>query len=116
MIGKLAVSISMLAIASVAQAAAIATAQEGAATMTSTVTTTPPPSTDAPIIGAAAIVARPDAHTSIRPFTFHASDEALAEMKRRILATQWPEKETVSDQSQGVPLATMQELARGATP
>ena len=33
-------------------------------------------------------------------------------MKRRIAATQWPEKETVADESQGVPLATMQELAR----
>ena len=33
-------------------------------------------------------------------------------MRRRILATQWPEKETVADQSQGVPLATMRELAR----
>ena len=39
-------------------------------------------------------------------------EERLAEMRRRILATQWPEKETVSDQSQGVPLATMQTLAR----
>ena len=40
------------------------------------------------------------------------ADEALADLKRRILATQWPEKETVADESQGVPLATMQELAR----
>ena len=80
--------------------------------MTSTVTTTPAPSTDAPVIGAAATAAQPAADASIRPFTFHASDEALAEMKRRILATRWPEKETVSDESQGVPLATMQELAR----
>ena len=50
--------------------------------------------------------------TTIRPFHFHASDEALAALRRRILATQWPEKETVADQSQGVPLATMRELAR----
>ncbi len=50
--------------------------------------------------------------TTIRPFRFKASDEALAELRRRILATQWPEKETVADQSQGVPLATMRELAR----
>ena len=36
----------------------------------------------------------------------------LDELRRRIAATQWPEKETVTDQSQGVQLATMQELAR----
>jgi pimeloyl-ACP methyl ester carboxylesterase len=49
---------------------------------------------------------------AIRPFHVHFSDEALADMKRRIAATRWPERETVSDQSQGVPLATMQKLAR----
>jgi pimeloyl-ACP methyl ester carboxylesterase len=50
--------------------------------------------------------------TAIRPFTFNIPEERLVEMKRRIAETQWPEKETVSDQSQGVPLATMRELAR----
>ena len=49
---------------------------------------------------------------SIRPFTFHAPQAKLDELRRRIVATQWPEKETVSDESQGVPLATMRELAR----
>jgi pimeloyl-ACP methyl ester carboxylesterase len=49
---------------------------------------------------------------SIRPFQFHASAEALADLRRRIAATNWPERETVSDASQGVQLATMQELAR----
>jgi len=49
---------------------------------------------------------------SIRPFQFHASDDALADLRRRIEATQWPERETVADASQGVQLATMQELAR----
>ena len=39
-------------------------------------------------------------------------DEALADLRRRILATRWPEKETVTDESQGVQLATMQKLAR----
>ena len=48
----------------------------------------------------------------IRPFTVDIPQEALVELRRRILATQWPEKETVADQSQGVPLATMKELAR----
>jgi pimeloyl-ACP methyl ester carboxylesterase len=50
--------------------------------------------------------------TSIRPFQFHASDEQLAELRRRIAETRWPDKETVPDQSQGVPLAMIQELAR----
>jgi pimeloyl-ACP methyl ester carboxylesterase len=49
---------------------------------------------------------------SIRPFRFKASDEALKDLRRRILATQFPEKETVGDGTQGVQLATMQNLAR----
>ena len=49
---------------------------------------------------------------AIRPFRFQAQDQQLTELRRRILATQWPEKETVSDNSQGVPLAAMRELAR----
>jgi pimeloyl-ACP methyl ester carboxylesterase len=49
---------------------------------------------------------------AIRPFRFTASDQALADMRRRIAATQWPERETVPDASQGVPLATMEKLAR----
>src|SRR5262249_318207 len=52
------------------------------------------------------------ADKSIRPFTVRIPDEKLAELRRRILATQWPEKETVADDTQGVPLAMMQELAR----
>jgi pimeloyl-ACP methyl ester carboxylesterase len=51
-------------------------------------------------------------HHAIRPFHFKAPPEKLAELRRRIAATQWPDRETVKDQSQGVPLATMQELAR----
>jgi pimeloyl-ACP methyl ester carboxylesterase len=50
--------------------------------------------------------------TAISPFRFHASDKALANLRKRIVATQWPEKETVADASQGVPLAIMQKLAR----
>jgi pimeloyl-ACP methyl ester carboxylesterase len=48
---------------------------------------------------------------AIRSFTFHAPQAALDELRRRIAATRWPEKETVADSSQGVPLATMQDLA-----
>jgi pimeloyl-ACP methyl ester carboxylesterase len=48
---------------------------------------------------------------AIRPFHVEFPDEALADLKRRILATRWPPKEIVSDQSQGVQLATVQKLA-----
>jgi pimeloyl-ACP methyl ester carboxylesterase len=48
---------------------------------------------------------------AIRPFHFHASEKDLADLRRRIKATRWPEKETVADASQGVQLATMQKLA-----
>ena len=51
-------------------------------------------------------------NTSIRPFTYHATDAELNELRRRIKATRWPEKETVADTSQGVPLTPLQELAR----
>src|SRR5215213_322450 len=48
---------------------------------------------------------------SIRPFEFHASEQALADLKARIARTQWPERETVDDGSQGVQLVLMQNLA-----
>lgn len=63
------------------------------------------------VIGASG---EPDLHVedvSVRPFQFHAPDEDLADLKRRILATRWPDRETVSDDTQGVQLATMQKLA-----
>jgi len=49
---------------------------------------------------------------SIRPFRVEFSDEALADLRRRIAATRWPDRETVMDTSQGVQLATTQKLAR----
>jgi pimeloyl-ACP methyl ester carboxylesterase len=49
---------------------------------------------------------------AIRPFHFRASEAALVDLRRRIAATQWPERETVNDASQGVQLATTRELAR----
>src|SRR5262245_20796818 len=50
--------------------------------------------------------------TAIRPFQFNFPDAELADLRRRINATRWPERELVSDASQGVQLATMQKLAR----
>jgi hypothetical protein len=50
--------------------------------------------------------------TSIRPFRVNFPDSELTELRRRINATRWPDRETVADQSQGVQLATIQALAR----
>jgi pimeloyl-ACP methyl ester carboxylesterase len=50
--------------------------------------------------------------TAIRPFQFNFTDAELADLRRRVNATRWPERELVSDASQGVQLATMQKLAR----
>jgi len=59
--------------------------------------------------GAATAVAE---DTAIRPFRIDVPEEALVDLRRRIVATRWPERETVADQTQGVQLATIQELAR----
>jgi hypothetical protein len=48
---------------------------------------------------------------TIRPFHIAIPETALADLRRRIAATQWPERETVGDATQGVRLATMQKLA-----
>jgi len=50
------------------------------------------------------------APTAIRPFRFNVPEEDLADLRRRIAVTRWPEKETVADASQGVQFATTQKL------
>ena len=65
---------------------------------------------DAPIIGAAATFQLAD-DPSIRPFHYRASDEELADLKRRVQATKWPDRETVNNDTQGVQSATMRKLA-----
>ena len=50
--------------------------------------------------------------TEIRPFRVDMPGEAIADLRQRIAATRWPTKELVADRSQGVQLATMQELVR----
>jgi pimeloyl-ACP methyl ester carboxylesterase len=50
------------------------------------------------------------AAVAIRPFRIDVSDQDLVDLRRRLAATRWPDKETVTDESQGVPLAILQEL------
>ena len=64
------------------------------------------PAADGPILSAGAQAA---SDPTIRPFRYHGSDEELTELKRRIRATRWPERE--NDASQGVSLATARKLA-----
>jgi pimeloyl-ACP methyl ester carboxylesterase len=65
------------------------------------------------VVAAAAAAATADTNRSaIRPFRVSVPDAALVELRTRIAATRWPERETVADASQGVQLATIQELAR----
>ena len=52
------------------------------------------------------------ADTAIRPFRVNVPDEMLSDLRRRVAATRWPERETVGDDSQGVRLATVQALAQ----
>ena len=54
----------------------------------------------------------PRADAAIRPFRVSVPDEALVDLRQRIAATRLPERETVTDQTQGVQLATIQKLAR----
>ena len=49
---------------------------------------------------------------SIRPFHVSIPEEQLLDLRRRVLATRWPDRETVTDRAQGMQLAKLQELAR----
>ena len=50
--------------------------------------------------------------SAVRPFRINVPEAELVDLRRRLAATRWPDRETVTDESQGVRLATMQELAR----
>ena len=54
----------------------------------------------------------PSGPEAIRPFRVEVAQAEIDDLRRRLQATRWPQKETVADQSQGVPLATIQELVR----
>ncbi|MBP1876265.1 hypothetical protein LPJGGPFB_05331 [Ensifer adhaerens] len=69
----------------------------------------------AAIVGALSVLpsqAVAGANEEIRPFRFTATEEQLSDLRQRILATRLPEKETVTDNSEGVPLDTAQKLAK----
>jgi hypothetical protein len=53
-----------------------------------------------------------ETHPAVRPFRIDVPEEVLDDLRRLIAAASWPTKELVADRSQGVQLATMQELAR----
>jgi pimeloyl-ACP methyl ester carboxylesterase len=55
---------------------------------------------------------QPTGAAALRPFHIDIPDEDLGDLRRRIAEMRWPEKETVADESQGVPLATIRTLAR----
>lgn len=63
------------------------------------------------VIQSTALQAQPAASEAIRSFKVHITDKELDDLHARIKATQWPDAELVNDASQGVPLATMQQLA-----
>jgi pimeloyl-ACP methyl ester carboxylesterase len=54
----------------------------------------------------------PERDTAIRPFRIDVPEESLVDLRQRLAATRWPDKETVSDRSQGVQLAKLKDLAR----
>jgi hypothetical protein len=58
------------------------------------------------------VKAAADGDESIRRFRINFPEAAIVDLRRRIAATNWPERETVTDATQGVQLATMRELAR----
>jgi pimeloyl-ACP methyl ester carboxylesterase len=64
-------------------------------------------------VGQAPAVPAPDSDpAAIRPFHVRVPDDQIADLRRRIVATRWPDKETVPDSAQGVPLAKLQALVR----
>lgn len=64
-----------------------------------------------PGVASVPAAATAQADTEIRAFRVDVPDDALADLRRRLLTTRWPDKETVQDRSQGVPLENLQGLA-----
>ena len=68
--------------------------------------------TNVAAVATATVAAAAKSSSAIRPFRVSVPEAALVELRTRIAATRWPERETVADASQGVQLGTIQELAR----
>jgi len=68
--------------------------------------------TDAVVVAQAPATGQAAENRSIRPFTVHVPQAALDDLRQRISATRWPDRETVPDQSQGVQLEKLQTLVR----
>jgi pimeloyl-ACP methyl ester carboxylesterase len=66
----------------------------------------------APDTATSATLTAAGSDTSIRPFHVHVANSALSDLRRRVKDTRWPDAETVGDRSQGVQLATLQDLAK----
>jgi len=69
-------------------------------------------SVEARTTGVGRVTIDSDDAEEVRAFRLEVSDEEIADLRRRIAATRWPDRETVTDDSQGVPLEVMQDLAR----
>jgi hypothetical protein len=68
--------------------------------------------TDAVVVAAAPATRQAAEDRSIRPFTVHVPQAELDDLRQRIAATRWSDRETVTDRSQGVQLETLQALVR----
>ena len=64
------------------------------------------------LIGLSAVAVAQNNKDAIRPFRIDIPQQALDDLRRRVAATRWPDRETVTDSSQGVQLATIQRLAQ----
>jgi hypothetical protein len=107
--GSLAVGLGALGIQNVLNNIKGALAQEATPTNTTNATVASATNTTNATV---ASVAPTSGNTAIRPFNVNVPEADLTELRRRIVATRWPEKEPVADFSQGVQLAFMQALAR----
>ena len=99
-----------VSLSALAQAQAVTASRDARATFNRSKTMTELSTVDLPLATPATRAGTAD--TSIRPFRARVSDEAVADLRRRLQMTRWPDKETVADASQGAQLAQLQELVR----
>src|SRR6187551_2938639 len=99
-----------VSLSALAQAQAVTASLDARATLNRSKTMTELSTVDLPLATPATRAGTAD--TSIRPFRARVSDEAVADLRRRLQMTRWPDKETVADASQGAQLAQLQELVR----